>query len=146
MTPAGRPGRAGPSGGSGRKTRPTPAKKTYRVTVTRAYDAPGGGRGYRVLVDRLWPRGVTKADAAIDEWSKDVAPSAALRTWYGHEPARFAEFATRYRKELQTEPGKDALSHLRSILRTRPLVLVTATRDVEHSGAMVLQRVLSRRR
>jgi uncharacterized protein YeaO (DUF488 family) len=89
---------------------------------------------------------VTKARAAIDEWAKDVAPSTVLRTWYGHDPARFDEFARRYRAELGAEPAKDALARLRSLLRTRALVLVTATKDLEHSGAIVLRDVLARRR
>jgi uncharacterized protein YeaO (DUF488 family) len=114
-----------------------------RVSVTRAYDAPADAPGSRVLVDRLWPRGVTKTALAIDEWAKDVAPSTELRRWYGHDPARFEEFARRYRAELAAEPAKKALAHLRSLLKAGPVVLVTATRDLGHSGAEVLQAVLS---
>ena len=94
--------------------------------------------GYRVLVDRLWPRGVSKADAALDEWLKDVAPSTELRRWYGHDPSRFAEFDRRYRAELDEPPAADAARHLLDLHHLR-LVLLTATRDVERSGAIVLR-------
>jgi uncharacterized protein YeaO (DUF488 family) len=103
------------------------------------------GRGYRVLVDRLWPRGVSKEKAAIDEWAKDVAPSDELRRWYGHEPDKFAEFSRRYRAELTASPGKDAVARLRATSQSQPVVLLTATRDVEHSGAAVLLTALARR-
>jgi uncharacterized protein YeaO (DUF488 family) len=104
------------------------------------------GYGYRVLVDRLWPRGVSKEKAAIDEWAKDVAPSDGLRRWYGHEPDKFAEFGRRYRAELAASPGKDAVVRLRAVSKKQSVVLVTATRDVEHSGAAVLLAALARRR
>jgi uncharacterized protein YeaO (DUF488 family) len=100
-------------------------------------------RGYRVLVDRLWPRGVSKEKAAIDEWAKDVAPSDALRRWYGHEPDKFAEFARRYRAELTTSPGKEAVARLQATSKQKSVVLLTATRDVEHSGAAVLLTALA---
>ena len=99
--------------------------------------------GYRVLVDRLWPRGVSKQKAAVDDWAKDVAPSDELRRWYGHEPDKFAEFARRYRAELAAPPGKDAIARLRAASKKKPVVLLTATRDVEHSGAAVLLGALS---
>jgi uncharacterized protein YeaO (DUF488 family) len=111
--------------------------------VRRIYDADPGDGAHRVLVDRLWPRGVTKAGAPIDEWDKDVAPSTELRRWYGHEPDKFAEFARRYSKELRTEPGRDEVARLRSLAKRRRVALVTATRDVEHSGARVLKDVVS---
>ena len=103
------------------------------------------GFGYRVLVDRLWPRGVSKEKAAIDEWAKDVAPSDGLRRWYGHEPDKFAEFARRYRAELTASPGKEAVAHLRAISKKNSVALLTATRDVEHSGAAVLLTALAGR-
>jgi uncharacterized protein YeaO (DUF488 family) len=103
------------------------------------------GRGYRVLVDRLWPRGVSKEKAAIDEWAKDVAPSDELRRWYGHEPDKFAEFSRRYRAELTASPGKDAVARLRATSKSKAVVLLTATRDVEHSGAAALLTALARR-
>jgi uncharacterized protein YeaO (DUF488 family) len=103
------------------------------------YDEPTG-QGYRVLVDRLWPRGMSKDALVFDEWAKEVAPSTELRRWYGHDPERFAEFAERYRAELREPPAADALAALAKAGRRRSLVLLTATRDVEHSGATVLAR------
>ena len=115
-----------------------------KFEVHRVYD-DDHGRGHRVLVDRLWPRGVSKEKAAVDEWAKDRAPSDALRRWYGHEPDKFAEFARRYRAELKTSPGKEAVARLRSTSTKKLVVLLTATRDVEHSGAAVLLAALSGR-
>jgi uncharacterized protein YeaO (DUF488 family) len=100
-------------------------------------------RGNRVLVDRLWPRGIRKADAAIDEWLRDVAPSTELRRWYGHDVARFSEFARRYRAELRGPPASTAVDHLLDLARAHAVTLVTATRDVEHSGARVLEAHLA---
>jgi uncharacterized protein YeaO (DUF488 family) len=93
----------------------------------------------------LWPRGVRKDEAALDEWAKDVAPSDGLRRWYGHEPEKFAEFAGRYRAELEESPGREVVARLRAEATSRPVTLVTATRDVEHSGAAVLRDVLAGR-
>lgn len=103
-------------------------------------------RGYRVLVDRLWPRGVSKEKAALDEWAKDVAPSDGLRRWYGHEPDKFTEFARRYRAELTASPGKEAVARLRATSKKKTVLLLTATRDVEHSGAAVLLDALAGRK
>lgn len=113
-----------------------------QVRIRRAYEDPGPDDGRRVLVDRLWPRGVPKAEAALDEWAKDVAPSAELRKWYGHELAKFAEFARRYRSELAAPERREHLDGLRSAASKGTLTLVTATKDVEHSGAQVLCEVL----
>jgi uncharacterized protein YeaO (DUF488 family) len=116
------------------------------ITVVRIYDEPDH-RGYRVLVDRLWPRGVSKERAALDEWCKDVAPSTELREWYGHDPQRFAEFARRYRAELRRVPASRAVSHLLEMSTAHgALRLLTATKDVEHSAAAVLHAHLVRRR
>jgi uncharacterized protein YeaO (DUF488 family) len=117
-----------------------------RVEVRRVYDiGTPRSHGYRVLVDRLWPRGISKADAAVDEWLKDAAPSTELRRWYRHEVPRFEEFAHRYRAELTRPPAAAAVEHLAAIAEHQHLTLVTATRDVEHSGAEVLRAyVLSR--
>jgi uncharacterized protein YeaO (DUF488 family) len=120
------------------------AVRRPRFEVRRVYDEPTTG-AYRVLVDRLWPRGIAKAEAPIDEWAKAVAPSTELRRWYGHDPAKFDEFARRYRDELRRTPASDAVAQLRSRAAGTPVVLVTATRDVEHSGAAVLMSVLARR-
>jgi uncharacterized protein YeaO (DUF488 family) len=111
------------------------------VRVRRAYEEPAPDDGRRVLVDRLWPRGLAKADAAVDEWLQAVAPSAELRTWYGHEPDRFAEFARRYQAELR---GAEALGHLRDLAGAGPLTLLTATRDLEHAHTAVLAEILDR--
>ena len=111
-------------------------------TVARVYD-DAQHRGYRVLVDRLWPRGVKKDDLALDEWAKDVAPTAELRRWYGHDPARFEEFAETYRKELVRAPAAEVVDHLLDVAAERPVVLLTATRNVEISGACVLLEHLS---
>lgn len=115
---------------------------TFRpVEVARVYD-PRRDRSYRALVDRLWPRGLAKDKANFDEWVKEVAPSASLRTWYGHVPERFAEFSRRYQAELRKGTARAALESLRERARSGPLTLVTATGDLEHSGAAVLKSVL----
>jgi uncharacterized protein YeaO (DUF488 family) len=113
------------------------------VEVRRVYD--DGTAGYRVLVDRLWPRGITKAEAALDEWLKDAAPSSELRRWYGHRIERFDEFARRYRAELSQPPASVALDRLSVLAHRNPLTLLTATRDIEHSGARVLEQLLTSR-
>jgi uncharacterized protein YeaO (DUF488 family) len=113
--------------------------------IRRVYDEEGPDGGYRVLVDRLWPRGISKERAALDEWAKDVAPSDALRRWYEHDPEKFSEFARRYRKELKAAPAMDVVTHLRRTAGTERVILVTATRDVEHSGASVLLNALTGR-
>ena len=105
--------------------------------IHRVYDHPFPP-GTRVLVDRLWPRGVAKDEAGLDEWLKDVAPSTELRRWYGHAVDRFEEFAARYRAELREAPAADAVGHLIELSGSGPVILLTATRDVEHSGARVL--------
>jgi uncharacterized protein YeaO (DUF488 family) len=116
------------------------------IEIRRVYDHDDGkDAGYRVLVDRLWPRGVAKADAALDEWVKEAAPSTELRRWYGHDVERFDEFARRYRAELQTPPSA-GLDRLLELARTKTVTLVTATRDVDHSGARVLQELIATRR
>lgn len=113
-----------------------------RVELRRVYeDVPAGGPP-RVLVDRLWPRGIAKAAAPFDEWMKDVAPSTELRRWYGHDPAKFETFASRYRAELAEPPANDGLARLRVLAAHDGVVLITATRDVGHSAAEVLYDVL----
>ena len=112
------------------------------VRVRRIYDPPDAADGHRVLVDRLWPRGLSKAAAAVDEWVKAVAPSNELRWWYGHEAAKFPAFRERYGAELQAPERADALAHLRRLASSGPLTLLTATRDVEHSQAAVLAALL----
>jgi uncharacterized protein YeaO (DUF488 family)/DNA-binding MarR family transcriptional regulator len=120
---------------------PAPTHKGAEVEIARVYDPPGPG-SHRVLVDRLWPRGIAKEAAPFDEWLKDVAPSAELRKWFSHVPERFQEFALRYRRELEEEPARAALRHLRAEAVRRKVVLMTATKDLEQSGAAVLRDVL----
>ena len=113
-----------------------------KVQVRRVYEAPEPGDGIRVLVDRVWPRGLTKAKAALDEWCKDVAPSAELRKWYSHDPDRFEDFRRRYQQELK-DPGRaEALAHLRGLAKNRQLTLLTATKQPEISEATVLASLL----
>lgn len=112
------------------------------VSVRRVYEKPSPDDGVRVLVDRVWPRGLRKDDAHLDEWRKDVAPSSELRTWYGHDPQRYDGFRRRYLAELQ-DPGRaDALRHLRDLAQRGPLTLLTATRDAGISQAAVLAEIL----
>lgn len=116
---------------------------THKVQVRRVYDAPARGDGNRVLVDRIWPRGLTKEKANLDEWCKTVAPSTELRKWYHHDPQRYTEFARRYRKELIEPEKADALAHLRTLAKGRNLTLLTASKAVDISEATVLAAMLS---
>ncbi|MEU4667914.1 DUF488 family protein [Amycolatopsis sp. NPDC023774] len=114
------------------------------VRIARVYDPAGSDDGTRVLVDRVWPRGLAKDKAALDDWCKAVAPTTELRKWYAHDPGRFAEFTRRYRAEL-TEPGPaaDALADLRAVAARGPLTLLTASRALDISQAAVLAQLLS---
>jgi len=112
------------------------------IRVRRVYDAPSPGDGARVLVDRIWPRGLRKDAARLNSWDKDVAPSTELRTWYGHDPGKFGEFRHRYLGELSGREQRMALARLRVLAASGPLTLLTATRDVEHSQAAVLAQLL----
>jgi uncharacterized protein YeaO (DUF488 family) len=113
-----------------------------QVEVRRVYEDISSGEATRVLVDRLWPRGIAKATAPFDQWLKEVAPTTELRRWYGHDPAKFETFAARYRHELATPPASDGVARLGALAMENGVVLVTATRDVEHSAAEVLFGVL----
>jgi uncharacterized protein YeaO (DUF488 family) len=113
------------------------------VRVRRVYDEPRDNDGVRVLVDRVWPRGMTKAKAALDEWCKDVAPSTELRKWYRHDPAKFEEFARRYRAELEEADRRRALQHLRDLAADRRLTLLTGTKNPDVSEASVLAAILN---
>jgi uncharacterized protein YeaO (DUF488 family) len=99
-----------------------------KVQVRRAYEDPAQGDGTRVLVDRIWPRGLTKARAALDEWCKEIAPSTELRKWYGHDPERFEEFGRRYQAELADPERAGALAHLRELASGRPFSVHGARR------------------
>ena len=113
------------------------------VRLRRVYDEPSPEDGVRLLVDRIWPRGVTKARAHLDEWCKQIAPSTELRTWYRHDPTLFDEFARRYRDEL-TESGRAAaLVHLQQLAKMQTLTLLTATKDVDISEAAVLAALIA---
>ena len=118
------------------------SKRRHPITIGRVYDTEDTSGGARVLVDRLWPRGLKKQDARLDEWCRDVAPSSELRRWYGHDPQRFDAFRRRYRAELREPDRAHLVEHLRELAATRPLILLTATKDVDASAAAVLLDVL----
>jgi uncharacterized protein YeaO (DUF488 family) len=113
------------------------------VRVRRVYETPTVDDGVRVLVDRLWPRGLSKQKAHLDEWCKEIGPSTALRRWYAHDPDRFAEFSRRYRDELEDPDRAEALDRLRSLADEGTVTLLTATKRVEISEAAVLAVVVS---
>ena len=112
------------------------------IRVRRVYAAPSPSDGARVLVDRIWPRGLRKDAAHLDEWAKDAAPSTELRQWYGHDPAKFDEFRRRYLDELSGSAQRKELGRLRALAATGPVTLLTATRAVDISQAAVLAQVL----
>jgi uncharacterized protein YeaO (DUF488 family) len=112
------------------------------VRLKRAYDPATASDGYRVLIDRIWPRGMTREHARLNEWARELAPSTELRRWFGHDPARFAEFGRRYSLELAAH--KDKLRELRRRAREGTLTLVYGARDTEHNDAVVLGEVLRR--
>ena len=114
------------------------------VKIKRVYEPPAPGDGYRVLVDRIWPRGISKQEADISLWLKTIAPSTELRKWFGHSPDRWQEFRRRYLRELNNKD--DELVIIRDKLRTtRNVTLVYSAKDTKHNQAIVLQEVLSRR-
>ena len=112
------------------------------VRARRVYEQAEPSDGRRVLVDRLWPRGLSKEKAHLDEWLKAVAPSDELRRWYGHQPDKFAEFTRRYQAELAEPDRAEALRHRQEEARSGPVTLLTATKDLEHSEAEVLVQLL----
>lgn len=106
------------------------------VSIKRIYDEPTANDGYRILVDRLWPRGVSKAEAALDLWLRDIAPSTELRTWFGHDPAKFTEFSVLYTNELEHNP---AVAELRKIIADKPkITLLYGAKDPQVNHAIVL--------
>lgn len=113
------------------------------IRVRRVYDPPEPGDGARYLVERLWPRGVKKEDAALTAWLKEVAPTTELRKWYNHEPERWPEFQRRYREELKDDAHKPAIEELRQAARRGPITLVYAAHDEEQNSAAVLKQVLT---
>ena len=110
------------------------------IRIKRVYEAASKSDGYRVLVDRVWPRGLTKDAAHVDEWAKAIAPSTGLRKWFGHLPAKFPEFTDRYERELQG--SATALGHLRALARAQRVTLVYGAKDELHNQAVVLRKVL----
>jgi uncharacterized protein YeaO (DUF488 family) len=110
------------------------------VKLKRAYDPPAASDGARILVDRLWPRGVSKAAAAIDQWDKGIAPSTMLRNWFGHDPARWQEFRRRYTNEIHRH--REQLDELRARARSGRITLVFAAHDQIHNHAIVLRDIL----
>jgi uncharacterized protein YeaO (DUF488 family) len=114
---------------------------TADVRIKRIYDPAQSGDGYRVLVDRLWPRGVSRERAQLDEWARELAPSTELRKWFGHAPQRFGEFRSRYRLELAGH--EDKVAELRTRAVEGPLTLLYAARDQQHNDATVLAELLT---
>jgi uncharacterized protein YeaO (DUF488 family) len=112
------------------------------IKLKRAYEKPAKGDGERILVERLWPRGLTKAQAKIDLWLKEIAPSTELRKWFGHDPDKWAEFRRRYLKELKQKT--DLISLLKRLAKKGTVTLIYAARDEEHNGALALQQLLQK--
>lgn len=112
------------------------------IQVKRAYEAPGRDDGYRVLVDRLWPRGISKDKLKINAWMKEIAPSAELRKWYGHEPEKWPEFRKRYRVELREQPASDLLKELVERARKGKVTLVIGAKDAEHANGAVIAEMV----
>lgn len=119
---------------------PTRRLAAWSIKLKRAYEPPARSDGMRILIDRLWPRGLSKAQAALDEWAKELAPSTALRQWFGHDARRWTEFRQRYAEELRRHPGE--IRRLRVLARERPVTLVYAARDEAHNDAVTLRDVL----
>ncbi len=119
--------------GDGRRSPP-------QIRLKRAYEEPSPDDGVRVLVERLWPRGLTRERAAVDRWLKDVAPSSGLRRWFGHDPEKWPEFRRRYREELRGRPAE--LAELRRLAGAGPVTFVYGARDTEHNAAVVLRDVV----
>lgn len=110
------------------------------IRIKRIYEAPAKDDGFRLLVDRLWPRGISKEGAHVDEWLKEIGPSDELRKWFGHEQPKYPEFKKRYGKELHARP--ELLKHVRELAKKQPLTLVYSAKDETHNQAVVLQEVL----
>ena len=110
------------------------------IKLKRAYEPPAADDGMRILVDRLWPRGLSKQRAAIDQWMKDISPSTELRKWFGHDPSRWDEFRRRYAKEVHQHP--ELLDQLRSLAREGPITLVYSARDEVHNDAVELRHLI----
>jgi len=116
------------------------------IRVKRVYEKPEREDGVRILVDRLWPRGLSKDEAALDEWIRDVAPSDKLRTWFGHKSERWQEFQRRYKSELKTAEHKDILDRLSKIAGIATVTLLYAAKDSEHNNAVALASLLKKKK
>jgi uncharacterized protein YeaO (DUF488 family) len=114
------------------------------IKMKRAYEPAARGDGYRVLIDRLWPRGIKKSDLILDEWAKELAPSADLRKQFGHDPGRWKGFRARYRLELRAKASRDKIEALARRARKSTVTLVYSARDEEHNDAVVLKGILDR--
>lgn len=115
-----------------------------QIQIKRVYEPPTKADGKRILVDRLWPRGLSKEEAAVDVWLKEIAPSNELRKWFSHDPAKWPEFEKRYLAELQRDPN--SLSQLKGIVHQGKATLLYGAKDEEHNQAVVLQKLLERKR
>jgi uncharacterized protein YeaO (DUF488 family) len=131
---------AAPLRGKRTVQRTTKRRPRALIRIKRVYDPPARNDGMRILIDRLWPRGLAKADLKLDWWAKELAPSHTLRRWYGHDPEHFAEFRRRYLAELEGE--RERLDELRGAVRRRTVTLLTATRELDLSHATVLRELL----
>jgi uncharacterized protein YeaO (DUF488 family) len=118
-------------------------KRSTPIAIKRVYDAPARDDGIRILIDRLWPRGLAKASLKLDAWPRELSPSNELRKWYGHDPRLFAEFRRRYREELAAH--KDELAALRAKIKGHIATLLTATRELDLSHGVVLREALEER-
>ena len=125
------------------RTSPRAGRAGRAIALKRVYDPPAPRDGMRVLVDRLWPRGLAKADAHVDLWLKDIAPSSALRQWFGHDPARWEAFQRRYAAEL--DGRAEAFDRLAALVRTRRVTLLFAAKDLAHNHALALKQLLGAR-
>lgn len=122
-----------------------PTVGTENVRIKRAYEPRGEGEGYRVLVDRLWPRGISKEKLAPDAWIRELSPSDELRKWFGHDPSRWAEFQKRYRRELANPEARAALAELTRRAKSGPLTLLYAAKDEDHNNAIVIRGLITQR-
>ena len=120
-----------------------PKRRSSSIAIKRAYDNPMPQDGVRILIDRLWPRGVSKTKLKLDAWPRELAPSTELRKWYGHDPVRFAEFRRRYKAELAERP--EQLSALRAMVKGRAATLLTAASELDLSHAGVMRSILQRK-
>lgn len=112
------------------------------IFIKRVYEKPSKADGLRILVDRIWPRGVSKEKAQLHSWKKEIAPTTELRKWYNHDPVKYRDFVKRYKKELQSEKSQEIVKEIRKLAKTNKVTLIFAAKDTEHSNALVLQKYL----